>query len=72
MANGVQSWVESQLEEGRTLQSAQIAAHAGISTQEAGKMLRDLRDQGKAKIDPAGPPRGRGTRWIKASPSENK
>ena len=66
LADGVQSWVQTQLEMGRTLQSAEIADRAGISTQEAGKLLRDLRDQGKAKIDPAGPPRGRGTRWIKA------
>ena len=66
LSDGVQSWAESQLEKGRTLQAAEIADRAGISTQEAGKILRDLRDQGKAKIDPAGPPRGRGTRWIKA------
>lgn len=62
----VQEWVEAKLADGEALQSAEVAEYAGISTQQAGNILRHLRDLGRAKIDPAGPPRGRGTRWIKA------
>lgn len=62
----VQEWVEAKLDDGEALQSADVADYAGINTAQAGRILRHLRDLGRAKIDPTGPPRGRGTRWVKA------
>lgn len=61
----VQEWVEAKLADGDALQSSDIAEFAGISTAEAGRILRHLRSLGRAQIDPSGPTRGRGTRWIK-------
>lgn len=61
----VQEWVEAKLADGESLQSTDIADFAGISTAEAGRILRHLRSLGRAQIDPSGPTRGRGTRWIK-------
>lgn len=62
----VQEWIEAKLADGEAMQSAEIAEHAGISVDEASRILRHLRSLGRAKIDPTGPPRGRGTRWVKA------
>ena len=62
----IQDWIEAKLDDGETLRSADIADQTGISVVEAGRILRHLRGLGKAKIDPEGPPRGRGTRWIRA------
>lgn len=62
----VQEWIEAKLNDGEALQSAEVADYAGITAEQAGHIFRHLRDLGRAKIDPAGPPRGRGTRWIKA------
>ena len=62
----VQEWIEAKLNDGEALQSAEVADYAGITTEQAGHIFRHLRELGRAKIDPAGPPRGRGTRWIKA------
>lgn len=62
----VQEWIQAKLADGEALQSAEIAEHAGISVGEASGILRHLRSLGRAKIDPTGPPRGRGTRWVKA------
>lgn len=62
----VQEWIEAKLNGGEALQSVDVAEYAGITTEQAGHIFRHLRDLGRAKIDPSGPPRGRGTRWIKA------
>ena len=62
----VQAWIEAKLHDGAALQSADIADQTGVSVAEAGRILRHLRSLGRAKIDPDGPPRGRGTRWIQA------
>lgn len=62
----VQEWIEAKLNDGEALQSAEVADYAGITTEQAGHIFRHLRHLGRAKIDPAGPPRGRGTRWVKA------
>lgn len=62
----VQEWIEAKLHDGAALQSADIADQTGVSVAEAGRILRHLRSLGRAKIDPDGPPRGRGTRWIQA------
>ena len=62
----VQEWIEAKLHDGAALQSADIADQTGVSVAEAGRILRHLRSLGRAKIDPDGPPRGRGTRWIRA------
>lgn len=62
----VQEWIEAKLHDGTALQSADIADQTGVSVAEAGRILRHLRSLGRAKIDPDGPPRGRGTRWIQA------
>ena len=62
----IQEWIEAKLLDGETLRSADIADQTGVSVAEAGRILRHLRSLGRAKIDPEGPPRGRGTRWIRA------
>ena len=62
----VQEWIDAKLNDGAALRSADVAEYAGITTEQAGHIFRHLRDLGRAKIDPAGPPRGRGTRWVKA------
>lgn len=62
----IQEWIEAKLLDGETLQSADIADQTGVSVAEAGRILRHLRSLGRAKIDPDGPTRGRGTRWIRA------
>lgn len=62
----VREWVEARLADGEALQASDIATFAGISPVEAGRILRHLRSLGRARIDPTGPQRGRGTRWISA------
>ena len=62
----IQEWIEAKLLDGESLRSADIADQTGVSVAEAGRILRHLRSLGRAQIDPEGPPRGRGTRWIRA------
>ena len=62
----IQEWIEAKLVDGESLRSADIADQTGVSVAEAGRILRHLRSLGRAQIDPEGPPRGRGTRWIRA------
>ncbi|SES24991.1 ATP-binding protein [Corynebacterium cystitidis] len=60
----VQEWIETRLNSGEALSSAEVSEKTGISRQEATEHLRHLRTLGRAHIDPTGPQRGPGTKWI--------
>ncbi|WP_257161669.1 ATP-binding protein [Corynebacterium cystitidis] len=60
----VQEWIETRLASGEALSSAEVSEKTGISRKEATGHLRHLRTLGRAQIDPSGPSRGPGTKWI--------
>lgn len=65
-AMSVEEWINGRLKARIPLTSADIASYAGISAPEAGRILQHLKNEGRIVIDPTGPARGRGTRWIRA------
>lgn len=65
--SSVQTWVEEKLSSGSPISAAEIAESIGMPRPEITEILRNLRRAGKAHIDPSGPQRGSGTRWIKGT-----
>lgn len=68
-AASVQERIEAQLQDGNSVAAAELAERFGISRGEITNVLRHLRTLGRAQIDPAGPQRGSGTRWIATAPN---
>jgi len=68
-AASVQERIEAQLQDGNSVAAADLAERFSISRGEITNVLRHLRTLGRAQIDPAGPQRGSGTRWIATAPN---
>lgn len=60
----IQEWVEGRLKAGEALVASEVAEATGLDRTDITQILRHLRTLGRAKIDPDGPSRGTGTRWI--------
>lgn len=60
----VQEWIETQLREGKSLSSREVAEELGVERTDVTRILTHLRDVGRARIDPKGKTRGPGVRWI--------
>ena len=60
----IQERIEAQLQDGKTVAAAELAEQFGVSRGEITNVLRHLRALGRAQVDPAGPQRGSGTRWV--------
>lgn len=63
-AVSVEEWIDSALKAGESLEASQVAKKFGVTRERVTEILRHLRNRGTARIDPDGPQRGRGTRWI--------
>ncbi|PFG27796.1 ATP-dependent DNA helicase [Corynebacterium renale] len=63
-AVSAQEWIREKLDSGESVSSTEISERLGIARKEATDYLRHLRTLGQAQIDPSGPSRGPGTRWI--------
>ena len=59
-----EDWIIAQLQEGKELNSRDIAEELGIERARVTEVLRHLRQMGKARIKPIGPQRGPGVLWI--------
>ncbi|MBN9643727.1 ATP-binding protein [Corynebacterium mendelii] len=59
-------WIEQRLEAGESLSTAECAHQLGIPREDMTAIFRGLRADGLVVIDPNGPSRGRGTRWVKS------
>ncbi|QOQ39762.1 RNA-binding domain-containing protein [Trueperella pecoris] len=59
-----EKWVRQHLAEGAALTAREISNQLNISTADVTKLLRGLRSEGVAMIDPDGPQRGSNTRWV--------
>ncbi|APT93815.1 hypothetical protein CPHO_12095 [Corynebacterium phocae] len=60
----VEDWIREKLQEGLSLSTAEVAEELGVLRPEVTGILRHLRSTGRATIDPNGPRRGPGVRWI--------
>ncbi|MBG6122639.1 ATP-binding protein [Corynebacterium aquatimens] len=60
----IQEWIETQLREGKSLSSREVAEELGVDRTDITRILSHLRDLGRAKIDPSGKSRGPSVRWI--------
>ncbi|WP_305093104.1 RNA-binding domain-containing protein [Prescottella sp. R16] len=60
----VQDWVEERLRSGNAVTNREVVAATGADRQDVTALLRYLRQSGRAVIDPTGPGRGPGVRWI--------
>ncbi|MCQ9342619.1 RNA-binding domain-containing protein [Corynebacterium kozikiae] len=63
-ASEAELWIQQQLQEGEALTTREIADQLKVPAPLVTKLLRGLRTQGVAMIDPEGPQRGSNTRWI--------
>ena len=61
----IQEWVETQLREGKSLSSREVAEELGVDRRDVTRIFTHLRDIGRAKIDPKGASRGPTVRWIR-------
>lgn len=61
----IQGWIESKLNSGNSLSAREVAEELGADQKEISRVLRYLRDLGRARIDPSGPTRGPTVRWIR-------
>lgn len=61
-----EDWIIAQLREGKSLNAREVADELGVERESVSKLLRHLRDLGKAKIVSDGPSRGPNVRWISA------
>lgn len=59
-----EDWVVSQLREGKSLSAREVAEELGVEQRTVSRLLRHLRDLGKAKKDPDWPVSGPTVRWI--------
>ena len=59
-----EKWVRGHLEQGSALMAREIASQLKMDVRDVTKLLRGLRSQGVAMIDPEGPQRGPNTRWV--------
>ena len=57
-------WLEGKLAMGETVYAAEAAEKLGMERSIVTEMLRKLRQDGVAQIDPSGPQRGPRTRWV--------
>lgn len=59
-----EDWIIAQLREGKALNAREVAEELGVERQSVSRLLRHLRDLGKAKIAHDSPKRGPGVRWV--------
>lgn len=59
-----EDWILTQLREGKTLIAREVAQELGAERESVTRILRHLRDMGKARIAPDSPQRGPRVRWI--------
>lgn len=63
-ATSIEDWIERKLAENHAFTAAEISQVFGTQREVITSILRYLRSAGKIMIDPTGPQRGPGTRWI--------
>ncbi|KAA8743337.1 RNA-binding domain-containing protein [Corynebacterium tuscaniense] len=61
-----EDWVLAQLREGKSLNAREVADELGVEREAVSRLLRHLRDVGKAKIAGDSPTRGPSVRWVSA------
>ncbi|MDK8797691.1 putative DNA binding domain-containing protein [Corynebacterium sp. MSK044] len=61
-----EDWVLAQLREGKSLNAREVADELGVEREAVSRLLRHLRDIGKAKIAGDSPTRGPSVRWVSA------
>ena len=61
-----EDWVLAQLREGKSLNAREVADELGVERESVSRLLRHLRDVGKAKIASDSPARGPSVRWVSA------
>ncbi|KGF22262.1 RNA-binding domain-containing protein [Corynebacterium tuscaniense] len=59
-----EDWVLAQLREGKSLNAREVADELGVEREAVSRLLRHLRDVGKAKIAGDSPTRGPSVRWV--------
>ena len=59
-----EDWIIAQLREGKSLNAREVANELGVERESVSRILRHLRDLGKAKIADGSPTRGPSVRWV--------
>ena len=59
-----EDWIIAQLREGQSLNAREVANELGVERESVSRILRHLRDLGKAKIADGSPTRGPSVRWV--------
>ena len=59
-----EDWIVAQLREGKSLNAREVANELGVERESVSRILRHLRDLGKAKIADGRPTRGPSVRWV--------
>ena len=61
-----EDWLIAQLREGKSLNAREVADELGVERESVSRLLRHLRELGKAKIASDSPTRGPSVRWVSA------
>lgn len=64
--DNLDQWIVEKLKAGESVKAGDVANKFGVSRKQVTEVLVGLRSRGLAQIDPEGPQRGRGTRWVRA------